>query len=1024
MKTLEQLCTPRQSVFERGSRDEVLDLTNLIEDNIKPREFFDENYLTDGMKTLFREAFRRFASNSTSGVIKLTQAMGGGKTHCMIALGLIARYPELRKEVMKDDYNDEVLGSVRVVAFTGRQSDVPFGIWGEIAEQLGKKEVFKDYYSPLKAPGLSAWVNLLKGEPLLILLDELPPYLENARASKVGNSDLSVVTVTALSNLLVAAGKKELSNVCIVISDLKSTYESGAKGIHSALSNFENEIGRTALNLEPVGLNTDEVYHILRTRLFKSIPDNEEVISIAEEYAQAIKEAGQMDITQVSPDKFIRQIRESYPFHPAIRDLYARFRENPGFQQTRGLIRFMRLVASNIFNEGGSSNSLYLIHPHDINLNDSDTLAEINKINPNIENAISHDIASKGFAIAETLDNQQGGHDAQDVCKLLLISSLANIQNAVLGLTPAEVMAYICAPGRDITTLPDMIVRLETQSCWYLHRGRDSRLYFKKNQNLVAKLRSTAEAYGREASLKELKTYLTGIFNPERKDCYGNVQVLPAIDEIRVEPDKVNLILYEPYAGELHPDLYMYYDDLDYKNRILFLSGQRDTLDSLIDLGKEFKAIQSILEEMDSECIRPDDPQRTIALDLEDKITLRLLAAARETFTTLTFPQLDELHTADFMMTFNNNEYRGEQQIRETLKNKQKFTEEISGETFRKKCEQRLLTQQTMPWSEVITRAAINTAWQWHHPGALNSLKDEMVSKDKWRVNGKYIDKGPFPEPTTDVQVQEKSRDDNTGEVCLKITPVHGDMVYYDDGPNVTADSPRVEDLHAFKTSEMEISFLCADSSGQHETGQPSIWKNRITLKKKIYGDNNKKRVELQSAPPGAVIKYSTDGSNPQTGGGLYDGIFIIQKPTSIVLAVAEINEIYSEQLKVTIPDWDEDEGIIIDLSKKVKWNCEHKQTTTKESFDFIEGLKKYDGKLSGPTITIAGDKWLELTVNGEIFLNANQIETMIENMRNVYSEGQVNIEAFSLWFPSGQDLIDFAEDEKKNINADEVEQP
>ena len=27
-----------------------------------------------------------------------------------------------------------------------------FGIWGSIAEQLGKKEFFKDYYSPLKAP--------------------------------------------------------------------------------------------------------------------------------------------------------------------------------------------------------------------------------------------------------------------------------------------------------------------------------------------------------------------------------------------------------------------------------------------------------------------------------------------------------------------------------------------------------------------------------------------------------------------------------------------------------------------------------------------------------------------------------------------------------------------------------------------------------------------------------------------------------------------------------------------------------
>lgn len=34
--------------------------------------------------------------------------------------------------------------------------------------------------SPLQAPGQSAWINLLKGPPTLILLDELPPYFDNA----------------------------------------------------------------------------------------------------------------------------------------------------------------------------------------------------------------------------------------------------------------------------------------------------------------------------------------------------------------------------------------------------------------------------------------------------------------------------------------------------------------------------------------------------------------------------------------------------------------------------------------------------------------------------------------------------------------------------------------------------------------------------------------------------------------------------------------------------------------------------
>ena len=196
MKTLKQLCKPRQSMFDRNRRDVVLDLTDLIEGRIKPVEFFEENYLTDGMKRLLREGFRRLEGKSSQGVFVLTQAMGGGKTHNMIALGLLAKHSALRQQVMGDLYEAKNFGEVRVVAFTGRESDAPFGIWGAIAEQLGKKETFKDYYSPLSAPGLTAWINLLKGEPKLILLDELPPYFENARSRPIGNSDLSKVTAT------------------------------------------------------------------------------------------------------------------------------------------------------------------------------------------------------------------------------------------------------------------------------------------------------------------------------------------------------------------------------------------------------------------------------------------------------------------------------------------------------------------------------------------------------------------------------------------------------------------------------------------------------------------------------------------------------------------------------------------------------------------------------------------------------------------------------------------------------------
>jgi hypothetical protein len=74
-----------------------------------------------------------------------------------------------------------------------------------------------------------------------------------------------------------------------------------------------------------------------------------------------------------------------------------------------------------------AASRLALIHAHDLDLNDRDTLAELSLINPTLDNAVSHDIASNGQAIAEIMDANLGGTDAQDVCKLLLVASLANV---------------------------------------------------------------------------------------------------------------------------------------------------------------------------------------------------------------------------------------------------------------------------------------------------------------------------------------------------------------------------------------------------------------------------------------------------------------------------------------------------------------------------------------------------------------------------------------------------------------------
>lgn len=1020
MTSIESLCKVRDSIFDRNRRDVVLDISDVVENKIDPYKFFEENYLTEGMKSLFKQVFRRFANESDSSVFKLTQAMGGGKTHCMIGLAILAKYPEIREKVMGDGFAKNVLGPVNVVVFNGRESDVPYGIWGSVAEQIGKREFFKDYYSPLQAPGKSAWVNLLKGQKLLILFDELPPYFENAKSKTIGNTDLSVVTKTALSNLLVALGTDELSQVTIVLSDLKATYEDGSQQVNQALHDFENEVGRSSVNIEPVGLNTDEVYHILKKRIFSELPDDDAIMSIAQAYGDIIKEAGQMDLTHVSPEKIVQQVRDSYPFHPAIKDLYARFRENPGFQQTRGLIRFMRVLVSHLYESDGAKNAV-IIHPHMIDLNNPEMGAEINLINPTLGNAISHDIASDGDSVAEMEDLKRCGSEGQDICKLILMASLANVENSVLGLTTSEIITDIAAPGRELSTLPDMITTLESQLCWYLHRANNGKMYFKNTENLVARLRSLAESYGREAVLKDVKEFLLTIFIPEREDCYQELQVLPAVDDIVIIQDKVKLVLYEPHGGDLHPHLKEFYDALDYKNRVCFLSGQRDTMNNLISVGKEYKAIKSILGEMDSSGVRSDDTQRIIAQNLKDSIIHRLLSSARETFTRLHYPQNDELRVTDLTMNFEGNKCRGEELIRNTLTEKQKFTLDVDVDTFRKKCEQRLFTQQNMQWSEIKKRAAILTKWQWHHPNALDNLKDDMLIKEQWRIDGGYIDKGPFPAPSTSIQVMEWNRDEDTGEVILKIVPVNGDAVYYDVGGEATTVSAKVDDFQNVVIREMHASFLCVDSKSVHKSGATYKWSNSVTLKKRVFGDGEKKTVELKAAPADAIIRYSTEGSNPKNAGGIYTSPFEIDRSVRVILAIAEKEGVESEQLRIDI-DWKAPKGGL-SLDKPATWKHHHSIKTTKESFDFIGLLKKYKARAPEIKLSVIGKSWIELNVDPTIELSGEQIEKLIESMRDIYSDGQVGIDARSINFTTGQDLKDFADAEKASINMDEVNQ-
>lgn len=1023
---LAALCELRPSVFDQARRDTVQVLSADFAERINASEFFEETFVTQGMRQLLTEALRRLAGKSDRGIFKLTQAMGGGKTHNLIALGLLAKHPELRARVLGRDYEGGV-DAIRVVTFTGRDNDTPHGLWGAIAQQLGCFSDFSNLYQPLQAPGLQTWKRMLGTAPTLILLDELPPYLDAIRAVGVGDSNLAHVTKTALANLFAAVGEGGLNNACVVLTDLVGVYETENAALHNLLSTVQAEADRQALNLAPVRINSNEFYDILRTRLFARLPAQAQRDEVAQAYAQAIRRGNQMDVTAQSPEVFAASVSEAYPFHPSVKELYARFKENKGFQQTRALLRLMRVVLSSLWQSGAAAEKL-LIGVEDIDPNNSEILSEIRQINATLENAISHDVARAGQAVAEVMDGNRGDKLATEVARMLLVASLANVHNAIKGLTVSEIGAWLARPGRNLDRLQGDIIEPLSVAAWHLH-GADGRLYFRDIQNLNAKLESLAGSILRETAVAEVRTRLAELFKPTDNRAYQVVQVLPAIDQINNDSDKTALVIVEPQpGGQLRTELRDYWAGCQWKNRLSYLSGSRDNFQGVLDAAKRLKALQSIIADLDNDSVGPTDPQRKEADQLNDRHLVRFLSALKETFTVLWYPTVQRnqaaLANADFLGEFTNNQYRGEQQVAALMVEKRKVEEDVGGDIFRAKVEQLLFTSKEMKWTEVKRNAGEMPAWQWHRTDALDKLKADAVSKGQWRERAGFVEKGPFaPEPTT-VEIQQLSRDDATGECTLRIKAVRGDQVYWEQGAVATPSSARVVD-NTLKTKALELSFVCVDNTHGAETGPAVRWRNTLTLKHDLSGAVGAWRVTLAVAPAQATIRYTVGAGDPRIVGGVYDGPFDAARDARVVRAIAQAGELESTSLEIVLPQVKIDEPEWnVDPNRPATWRREHKTDGSAATYEFIGRMKRLDVKASAAELNLSALHWTNLSFEERFLLTADQLQQSADFVRSLQAAGQVGLTIGRLHFQLGRDLLIWAHETGAEIRQSEVTQP
>ncbi len=1023
LKTVKDACEIHPMALDYAMSEQIENLSDVIEKTEKDaKDFFDKNYVTKGMGILLEEGLHRLGGKSKQSVFELRQAMGGGKTHSMVALGLLAKNATLRKSVVPDIYAAAPFDDARVVAVNGRLGFEEHFLWGEIALQLGKLPQFSKFFKDgAKAPSEKDWLELIGEEPTLILLDELPPYFDYAVTRQVGGGTLAQVTTYALANLLSATTK--LNRCCVVLSNLSGSYEGSTRQLRQAIQNFQEESKRQARPITPVELASDEIYEILRKRLFKRIPDKAVIDVVASSFGQALSEAARSKSVAKSAEQIADEIHRSYPFHPSVKHVISLFRENESYRQTRGLMQFVSKMIKSTWER--PQNDVYLIGCQHLNLNIQDVREEIKRIS-DVQDAIAHDIAANGEAVAEIVDANLNSDAGSQIATLLLTASLSEAVDGIKGLTKPEMLEYLIAPNRSAIEFQNAFEALRGEA-WYLHRKENEAFYFSKLENLRKRIDNRAKTAPQPKIDAEMKRRLEVIFHPHEKIAYQEVHALPLIDDIRLNGPRVCLVL-SPDSKVPPETAQKFWDSVTEKNNFCVVTGDGSSLGSLEDKTRRIWAIGKVKEETGGE----KSPHFTELEDEAEQAEQDFNSTVVSLFNRVYYPTKDGLKAAKLSMTFAANQFRAEEQLEKALSDigTSKLYRTLVGheEMLMLRAEDMLWpgAERRTPWRDVITRSVANPRWIWLPVKGLEKLKDIAVGQGRWRWSEDgYIEKGPFPKAKTSVSVSERDYDADTGEATIEIVMKNGGSngrVHFSSEKTVSTASPVVPDA-IFPTKETRLYFLAVDPDGEHEQGEVYAWSNKLTLTHMSQELPGKRLVTLTVVPKG-TIRYNWTGENPKEGMVCEGPIELTGEDEYTIYAYAEDNGVSaSRNFKIPKPD---NGGFVLDKSKPATLRKKLDCKGNSDAFAAINATKSVQARLGGVTVEVGeGSKNVVTRFGSDSVISSEHLDQFVASARKAIDDetAEVRISFKDIEFHNGHDLEEFLKKMNLKVNAGEVEQ-
>jgi hypothetical protein len=1027
MKTVRDACQLQQNALSIKLSDQIERLDELITMEGDGTAFFGKTSITQGMQDLITEGIARLAGASSQGIFHLKQAMGGGKTHLLIGFGLLARFPQLRQKYCSGVTHSSDFTSANIAAFNGRNNPEHF-FWGEIAQQLGKGDQFKAFWtSGPRAPDEADWLKLFDGnQPILILLDEMPPYFHYYDTQKVGNGTVADIATRAFANLLTATGKK--NNVCVVISDLAAVYETGGRLINRALMDARAELGRQERNITPVDLATNEIYDILRKRLFISLPDKAEIGDIAEIYGRKLEEAAKSKTANRGAEAIADEIAATYPFHPRLKNVVALFKENEQFKQTRGLIELASRLLQSVWER--QANDIFLIGPQHFDLSIPDVRDKLTEIS-GMRDVIAKDLwDSQQSAHAQIIDLQTGKEAAMQVGALLLTSSLSTAVNAVRGLTREEMVECLVSPLREPSEFLTAFEDLD-KVAWYLHHTPEGRYYFDRQENLTKLLQSLAHDAPDNQVDDLIRHRLCEMFAATRKTCYEDVLPLPLLEDVvdRIRKGRI-LIIVSPDSKMPPEEVQKFFDGLSQKNNLCVLTGDKTAMGSVEIAARQHYAAQKADGRIPKGHPQRDDLEKkqqeyeqgfnSTILNLFDKVLFPIQRTGRP-------PQLASKPldmTRDATKPFN-----GEEQIEKTLTSDPLKLYLDVEKDFDAICDKAqdllwLENQDEGRWSDVADRYAEQAGMFWLPPKGLDNLKSIACNRGLWEDLGNgYVTKKP-KKKCTSVQVIAETDPDDEGKVRLRINPQNAGpapLIYLAEDESVTEASKQVKDQF-YVTKALRVNFLVKDPSGQYETGGPVIWTNKLVIRNLLTEKDGTRTVELFVAPRGS-IRYTLDGSEPRDGMA-YLGPIAIGDGEVLLRAFAEEEKVETK-VDFKFPAKGK-KGVQIDDIKPCSLVSKigRKLDSRAKTFESLKQATEKSVTFEGIVLNVGqGNQMIAVNI-GEIEVEAAFIEALLTKILEKFTpDTPITMTFRKAHYASGHDLKDFANKLGIELQIGDVEQ-